>query len=526
MRLPLDDGPTVLAPPTRGGLNPDPRPLDDLIGQGGHRSASLDRGSSSTVQDIVHEIQLLDQKPRPCLSETQLISLPVATARVPAQSKRTSGIAMMPRRGRLDVPQPILHPIASHATFDTAAPAPTPQPPQPSAPEQQQQQHEHGGKTTRTEPPPDQLSFSYLRSRKLEPYLPPPVDENHPPPSLTLTHNFAQPPPAPPQHHHHHHAGAAQPQASPESPAPSAHEDEDHRHHHDEEAHNADKAAEQQHQQDDEEEVEEEEEDLDWKPRPFITLTYAQSLDSSIASAPGARTALSGPATKAMTHFLRSRHDAILVGAGTAAADDPGLNCRLEVEMSGGHQPRPVVVDPRARWDVGPGSKVVQLAREGRGLGPWVLCAEGVEPDPGRVAVLEGVGGRYIAVEGAGRVAGEARGESREGGVKEDEGDGARPVLTWDSIFGLLWEEGINSVMVEGGATVINDLLLLANEGLDVVDSVIVTIAPVWLGAGGVTVAPERPVDANMRRVPGPRLTDVMWSQMGDDMVLCGRIMR
>lgn len=445
----------------------------------------------------------------------------------------------MPRRGRFDVPQPILHPIASHATFDTAAApaaptpatAPAPQPP-PPAPEQQP----HGGKTKRSEPPPDQLSFSYLRSRKLEPYLPPPVDEHHPPPSLTLAHNFAQPPPPPPQLHHHHqhqhHAGAAglQQASSPDSPPPSAHEEEEHhqQHHHHHEGDHSDH-----HHEEDEEQ--EEEEDLDWKPRPFITLTYAQSLDSSIATSPGARTALSGPATKAMTHFLRSRHDAILVGAGTASADDPGLNCRLEVEMSGGHQPRPVVVDPRARWDVRGDSKVVQLAREGRGLGPWVLCAEGVVPDPGRVEVLEGVGGRYIAVEGARRAGGdgnaeggwkERKGKDKEGEGEEEEEDGSRPVLTWDSIFGLLWEEGINSVMVEGGATVINDLLLLANEGLDVVDSVIVTVAPVWLGAGGVTVAPERPVDAHMRRVPGPRLTDVMWSQMGDDMVLCGRIMR
>ncbi|ROW09585.1 hypothetical protein VMCG_02536 [Cytospora schulzeri] len=158
-----------------------------------------------------------------------------------------------------------------------------------------------------------------------------------------------------------------------------------------------------------------------------------------LATSPGARTAISGSPTKAMTHFLRSRHDAILVGVGTAVADDPGLNCRLEVEMGGGHQPRPVVLDP---------------------------------------------------------------------------------------IFGVMWEEGINSVMVEGGGMVINDLLLLANKGLDVIDSVIITIAPVWLGNGGVTVAPERPVDGDLRQVPGPRLTDVIWNQMGDDMVLCGRIMR
>lgn len=443
----------------------------------------------------------------------------------------------MPRRGRVDVPQPILHPIASHATFDTAPPAPTPAA---AAPHPEQQQQHGKAKAGPPPPPPDHLSFSYLRSRKLEPYLPPPVDEHHPPPSLTLTHNFARPPPPPPQHdhhhhhHHHHHHSAGPPHqqaSSPESPTPSAHDEDQHHHHHHQHHHHHHGADHEEDDDEDEEEDEDQEEDLDWKPRPFVTLTYAQSLDSSIATSPGARTALSGPATKSMTHFLRSRHDAILVGAGTAAADDPGLNCRLEVEMSGGHQPRPVVVDPRARWEVHEGSKVVQLAREGRGLGPWVLCAEGCEPDPGRAAVLEAVGGRYIAVEGARAAGGEGvtgkvGGEEDEKGKEKEKGEAPRPALTWDSIFGVLWEEGINSVMVEGGGTVINDLLLLANEGLDVVDSVIVTVAPVWLGAGGVTVAPERPVDAEMRRVPGPRLTDVMWSQMGDDMVLCGRIMR
>ncbi|ROW16739.1 hypothetical protein VPNG_01668 [Cytospora leucostoma] len=256
----------------------------------------------------------------------------------------------------------------------------------------------------------------------------------------------------------------------------------------------------------------------DWKPRPFVTLTYAQSLDSMLSTSPGARTALSGPSTKAMTHFLRSRHDAVLVGVGTAVADDPGLNCRLEVEMGGGHQPRPVVLDPFARWDVSASSKVVQLARGGQGLGPWVLHMDRLEPDPARVRAVEEVGGRYVPVELT-----EWADESQD---REGEGGATRYSLTWDSIFGVLWEEGVNSVMVEGGGMVINDLLLLANKGLDVVDSVVVTIAPVWLGSGGVAVAPERPVDGEARQVPGPRLTDVIWNQMGDDMVLCGRIMR
>lgn len=241
--------------------------------------------------------------------------------------------------------------------------------------------------------------------------------------------------------------------------------------------------------------------------RPFVTLTYAQSLDSQLSVAPGARTILSGAASKAMTHFLRSRHAAILVGVGTAAADDPGLNCRLE---GGRHQPRPVVLDPSARWEVTAGSKVGRLAAEGKGKGPLVLYAagaDGVVPDPERMRVVESMGGRYVGVPS----------------VAGTEGQGRRH-LQWESVLDVLRQEGIDSVMIEGGGKVINDLLTLANRGADVIDSVIITIAPTWLGYGGVGVAPDRPADGQGRTVPGPRLGQVSWAQMGEDMVLCGKV--
>ena len=106
---------------------------------------------------------------------------------------------------------------------------------------------------------------------------------------------------------------------------------------------------------------------------PFVTLTYAQSLDSMISLAPGLRTNLSGPETKSMTHYLRLHHDAILVGVGTAIPDDPGLNCRYP-GATFKTQPRPVVVDPQGRWSVD-GSKVETLAKEGVGKGVWIICA-------------------------------------------------------------------------------------------------------------------------------------------------------
>ncbi|RAL63545.1 hypothetical protein DID88_003589 [Monilinia fructigena] len=59
------------------------------------------------------------------------------------------------------------------------------------------------------------------------------------------------------------------------------------------------------------------------KSLPHTTLTYATSIDSQITISPGIGSPISGPASKAMTHYLRSKHDAILIGVNTAIADNP-----------------------------------------------------------------------------------------------------------------------------------------------------------------------------------------------------------
>ncbi|KAI0914931.1 dihydrofolate reductase-like domain-containing protein [Ustulina deusta] len=262
---------------------------------------------------------------------------------------------------------------------------------------------------------------------------------------------------------------------------------------------------------------------------PFVTLTFATSLDSALALGPGIRTALSGPQSKAMTHYLRSRHDAICVGVGTAIADDPGLNSRLDAAAAqfpddGGdsrrdvvgegqdegtrttiatHQPRPIIVDPRLRWDFTARSKVMRLAREGKGLAPYIVTLE-EEPPLHKREILEDAGGKFIILDAG-----------RDGGGKRD---GTRR-LDWRVILSAVRQEGLRSIMIEGGAGVINSLL---GEEANVVDSVIVTIAPIWLGQGGVTVSPPR---TSVDR-PVARLSDTMWIPLGDDVVLCGRIAR
>ena len=60
--------------------------------------------------------------------------------------------------------------------------------------------------------------------------------------------------------------------------------------------------------------------------RPFVTLSYAQSVDGSITRQRGQPLALSGQESMTLTHQLRASHDAILVGIGTVLADDPSFD--------------------------------------------------------------------------------------------------------------------------------------------------------------------------------------------------------
>jgi 2,5-diamino-6-(ribosylamino)-4(3H)-pyrimidinone 5'-phosphate reductase len=238
---------------------------------------------------------------------------------------------------------------------------------------------------------------------------------------------------------------------------------------------------------------------------PHITLTYATSMDSFLALSPTTPTPISGPVSKAMTHYLRSCHDAILIGVGTAIADNPTLNCRIAGAGGYGgigwaYHPRPIIIDPSARWNLTHNSKILQAVKQGRGRGPWIVVAPGFVVEQSRVELLKSHGGKYL-------------------GLPELD---QRYRLSWDSVFRALGEAGIRSIMVEGGGTVINDLLRPENSHM--VSTAIVTIAPTYLGTGGVSVCPSRKTDAEGTPIPAVRFQDVRWQPLGEDVVMCGRL--
>jgi 2,5-diamino-6-(ribosylamino)-4(3H)-pyrimidinone 5'-phosphate reductase len=82
-------------------------------------------------------------------------------------------------------------------------------------------------------------------------------------------------------------------------------------------------------------------------------------------------------------------------------------------------------------------------------------------------------------------------------------------------MFRALKKEGIDSVMVDGGGDVIWTLLDPAHRIL--LDSVILTVAPVWLRKDGVAVSPKGDkADVVLR------LNNVKWLTLGQDIIVYG----
>ena len=79
--------------------------------------------------------------------------------------------------------------------------------------------------------------------------------------------------------------------------------------------------------------------------RPLVTLKLAATLDGQVATAAGDSRWVSSPASRARVHRLRAETDAVLVGAGTARADDPALTVRDVPLAVGVRQPLRMVLD-------------------------------------------------------------------------------------------------------------------------------------------------------------------------------------
>ncbi|MBB3998606.1 bifunctional diaminohydroxyphosphoribosylaminopyrimidine deaminase/5-amino-6-(5-phosphoribosylamino)uracil reductase RibD [Aureimonas pseudogalii] len=185
--------------------------------------------------------------------------------------------------------------------------------------------------------------------------------------------------------------------------------------------------------------------------RPFVTLKMAVSRDGFIGRRGEGQIAISGAVSNRQTHGVRAEMDAILVGIGTALADDPALTCRLPGLKS--RSPARIVIDPRLRLP--PDG---QLARTARDVS--VIVATAVDPDGDAAKALRSQGCRLLPLTA---------------------GEGALR-----SLLEALSRLGISTLLVEGGAETASRFL---REGL--VDRVVLVRGAVTLGGRGVAAPPE-----------------------------------
>ena len=215
---------------------------------------------------------------------------------------------------------------------------------------------------------------------------------------------------------------------------------------------------------------------------PFVTAKFAMSLDGKIATGTGDSKWISGEKARRMVHRLRAGADAVMVGIGTALADDPQLTARNKLGEPLDRQPLRVVVDTRGRMY--PGARM--LGEPGR-----TLVASG-DIDDGPAGALRSAGAEVVALPG--------------GGESVDLG----------ALMGhLASEHGVTSLLVEGGATLLGSLF-----DLGLVDKVIAFVSPVIIGG---ETAPTPVAGAGFERMADTlRLERVRWDKYGRDMAITG----
>ncbi len=209
--------------------------------------------------------------------------------------------------------------------------------------------------------------------------------------------------------------------------------------------------------------------------RPYVVLKAAQTLDGRIADANGASKWITGPDARTWVHALRSESNAVLIGSGTAIADNPSLTVR-RVE---GRQPLRVVLDRRLRI-----AENASLLTDGAQDQTIIFFSIAEENEKKRERIAK-AGCRLIALP--------------EGGAEEH----------LKFVLQKLGSLGVAQVLVEGGTEIFSAFLQY-----DLADKIAVFIAPKIFGKGGPAFSiPGFTAEAPLK------FSNYAWRQISDDLL-------
>jgi len=216
------------------------------------------------------------------------------------------------------------------------------------------------------------------------------------------------------------------------------------------------------------------------RPRPTVTVHYAQTLDGRIATRNRSSQWISGDASLQLAHELRAQHDAVMVGIGTVLADNP----RLTVRLVPGRSPLRVVADSTLST---PAAANV-LAD---GAAPTLIATTKRAPRS-RMQAVRGQGAEVLVVR--------------------TDGDGR---VDLHDLLSRLWLRGARSLLIEGGSCLITAVL---RERL--VDRLVVCIAPKVLGTGIDAVG-----DLDIGRLTDAlTFTSARFAPLGEDVIFDGTL--
>lgn len=192
--------------------------------------------------------------------------------------------------------------------------------------------------------------------------------------------------------------------------------------------------------------------------RPFTIAKAAMTLDGRIATLDGDSKWISSEESRKRVHELRDQVDGILVGIGTVMKDDPLLTCRVQ----NGRDPLRIILD-----------KHLNISNAAKCLGQ--RCMIITESDPKKRPEILESGSQVIQLVHD----------------KPTESD-------WEKILDFLGEQGLHSVLIEGGSGIFSSFLKT-----DLLDALHLYIAPRLLGGGMPLIdwpAPKKIVEGKQMR--------------------------
>jgi len=218
--------------------------------------------------------------------------------------------------------------------------------------------------------------------------------------------------------------------------------------------------------------------------RPWVIMKAGMSIDGRIAAFPGQTTMITGKQSLRRVHLVRNHVDAILVGIGTALADDPALTTRRRGSVSG-RDPLRVVLDAELLLP-----RSARMLQQDSAADTWIFCKRGADKKRRKQLEESGAVVKTVPVTLDG-------------------------LLSLTAVLNLLGQAQVTSLLVEGGSRVHGSFL---ESGL--VDQLLLFMAPTVIGDQGVPLAT---FSGRKKKKDLPQFTITKTRRCGEDIMIEAR---